>query len=142
MTRPFLSANDYPTAEKHPDQVAGSRGKPLGQLTLEAAEQGDLAMEDLHITPEALLRQAQIARSAGRAALAANFERAAEMTSLSQDEVMRIYEMLRPGRADSKQVLLDAAQDLKTRHNTPRLAEFLEQAADLYDRRGLFRSRY
>jgi len=142
MSEKPLSARDYPTAEKSPDRVAGRRGKPLDDLTLDAAVDGDLEMEDLRITPEALLRQADIAKSVGRAALAGNFERAAEMTRLPQDEIMRVYELLRPGRAKSKSELQDIADSLRSRYETPALASFVEEAAAIYETRGLFRTRY
>jgi propanediol dehydratase small subunit len=137
-----LSSHDYPVAEKWPDRVTGQRGRALGDVTLDAAARGDLEMEDLRITPEALLRQAQIARSVGRAALARNFERAAEMTRLPQDEVMRLYELLRPGRSETREDLLKAAHRLRDRFDAPLLAGFVEEAAALYTRRGLFRARY
>lgn len=137
-----LTAKDYPTAERLPDQVKGHRGKSLDDLTLDAALSGDVAMEDLRITPDALLRQAQIARDVGRAALAANFERAAEMTRLPQDEIMQVYELLRPGRARAASELLDAAARLRAAFDAPNLAAFVEEAAALYEKRGLFRTRY
>lgn len=142
MNEKPLTARDYPTAETMSDRVSGHRGKTLDALTLDAAMSGELAMEDLRITPEALLRQAQIARSVGRAALAENFERAAEMTRLSQDETMQVYELLRPGRAKSRSELMDVAQRLRSEHDAPKLADFIEEAAALYERRGLFRTRY
>ena len=137
-----LTARDYPVAETRPEQVVGSRGKPLSSLTLDAVIGGDVDIEDLRITPQALLQQAQISRSVGRAALAENFERAAEMTRLPQDEVMTIYELLRPGRAESKDSLLDAASRIRRDHDAQQLADFLEEAARFYELRGLFRKRY
>ena len=142
MARKDLTAEDYPTAEKMPARVTGKRGKPLDAITLDAAISGDLKMEDLRITAEALLSQAQIARSVGRAALGGNFERAAEMTGLPQDEIMQVYELLRPGRAKSKSELLEAAARLRTEYDAPQLGDFVEQAAELYEKRGLYRSRY
>jgi len=142
MTDEPLSAKDYPTAETRPDRVTGARGKSLDALTLEAAIAGDVSMEDLRITPQALLQQAQIARSVGRATLARNFERAAEMAGLPQDVVMRIYELLRPGRAAGKDVLDAVARDLREQHQAPGLAQFVEEAAEVYQQRGLFRTRY
>ena len=137
-----LTAKDYPTAETRPENVIGSRGKPLSALTLEAVVNGDVEMEDLRITPRALLQQAQISRSVGRAALAGNLERAAEMTRLPQDEVMSIYELLRPGRAPSKDALLDAANRVRKDYGAQQLADFIEEAARFYELRGLFRKRY
>lgn len=142
MTRKPLIAEDYPLAEKRPDLVRGARGKSLDDLTLEAVIRGDVTMEDLRITPEALLQQAEIAKSVDRVELAHNFERASEMTRLPQKVVMETYELLRPGRASNKQVLLDAAEKLRKNYNSEYLAEFLEEAADVYERRGLFKARY
>lgn len=137
-----LTSQDYPTAEKRPDQVVGNRGKPLPSLTLDAVISGDVDMEDLRITPRALLQQAQIAKSVGRAALAQNFERAAEMTRLPQDEVMAIYELLRPGRAASKASLLEAAKKIRLEFDAEKLADFVEEAASYYEKRGLFQKRF
>lgn len=142
MTDTPLSAADYPLAEKHPERVRGRRGKTADDITLAAAVSGEVEMEDLGITPEALLQQARIAASVGRAALAANFERAAEMTRLPQDEIMAVYELLRPGRAASPEALREAAGRLRETYRAPRLAGFLEEAAEMYDKRGLFRRRF
>ena len=137
-----LSAKDYPTAETRPERVLGRRGKALDSLTMDAVLEGDGDMEDLRITPQALLQQARISRSVGRAALARNLERAAEMTEIPKADVMQVYELLRPGRAHSKQELLETARHLRSRHKAALLADFIEEAADFYDRRGLFRKRY
>ena len=142
MTPKTLSANDFPTAETMPGKVTGLRGKSLDTLTLDSALSGELEMEDLRITPDALLRQAEIARSVGRSALAMNFERAAEMTRLPQEEVMKIYELLRPGRARALAELEEAAERLRHDFEAPRLASFVLQAAELYARRGMYRTRY
>jgi propanediol dehydratase small subunit len=99
-------------------------------------------MEDLRITPRALKQQAEIATSVGRSALASNLKRASEMTRLPQSEVMAIYELLRPGRAAAKDTLLDVAQRLRDEQDAPLLADFVEEAARFYEKRGLFRKRY
>lgn len=142
MSGKNLTSRDYPIAESNPENVTGNRGKPLSALTLDAVIGGDVDMEDLRITPHALVQQAQIARSVGRAALAGNLERAAEMTQLPQDDVMQIYELLRPGRAESKESLLAVAQRLRCDLDAPLLADFVEEAARFYEKRGLFRKRY
>lgn len=138
---PF-TARDYPVAETQPHRVKGKRGRTLDELTIEAAVDGSIDMTDLGITPEALMRQAQIARAVGRAALANNFERASEMNRLPQDEIMRIYELLRPGRAASIDDLLRTAHGLRNEFEAPCLASFVEEAAILYKQRGLFRRRF
>ncbi|WP_193176305.1 diol dehydratase small subunit [Oricola nitratireducens] len=142
MRNPPLTARNYPMAEKSPERITGQRGKSLDALTLEAAANGDLHMEDLRITPAALLQQAEIARSVGRASLAENFERAAEMTRLPQDEIMRIYELLRPGRARSAAELERMAERFASEYQAHRLAAFVREAAALYERRGLFQLRF
>lgn len=142
MTNANLTAADYPLAERRPELVRGTRGKALEDLTIDALTSGDAGMEDLRITPNALRQQAAIARSAGREALARNFERAAEMADIPQDDIMALYELLRPGRVAEKQVLLDAAARLRNTFNAPLAAAFFEEAADVYERRGLFKFRY
>ena len=89
-----------------------------------------------------MLQQAEIARSVGRAALASNLERASEMTKIPQSEVMEVYELLRPGRAQSQKELLDVAQRIRSRYEAVLLAEFIQEAADFYHKRGLFKKRY
>ena len=138
MTRP----DDYPLAETAPETVTGPRGKTLDALTMDAVAEGALGVEDIRITPETLARQAGVARAAGRDALAENFERAAEMTRLPEAEIMRIYELLRPGRAKTKQQLLDAAHIMRQTYKAERIARFIEEAADIYDERGLFTYRF
>ncbi len=139
---PELSLDDYPLAEKRPDLLTGAGGKGLGDITLETVQSGAATMADLRITPEALRMQAQIARLAGRAALAENFERAAEMTALPQAEIMAIYELLRPGRAKDKASLLAAGQKLRDHFGAPLLARHVEEAAEIYEKRGLFEARF
>ena len=133
---------DFPLAETQPEAVLGKRGKPLSGITLDAVLSGDVTMEDLRITPEALAAQAEIARDAGRATLALNFERAAELVEVPQDVIMQVYELLRPGRAASKQPLLDFAQRLRAEYRATQIADFVEEAAHTYEERGLFKQRF
>ena len=137
-----LSVADYPLAEKRPELIAGRRGKRLEDITLEALVAGDVELEDLRITPAALRLQAEIARAAGRPMLAANFERAAELVDVPQEVIMRVYELLRPGRARDKAPLLEAARMLRETYGAAAIACFIEEAAEVYERRGLFAVRY
>ncbi len=137
-----LTTADYPLAEKRPDLVRTRSGKALDDLTLDALEAGGVALEDLRITPHALRQQAEIARAAGRPTLARNFERAAELVDVPQHVILRIYELLRPGRAKGKADLLDAAQLLRATYKAEQMAVFIEEAAAVYERRGLFSKRF
>ena len=141
MTRK-LGIGDYPLSEKRPELVRGPRGKPLGDVTLASLVAGEIGMEDLRITGEALGHQAEIARAAGRPTLAQNFDRAGELVDVPQDFIMQVYELLRPGRARSKADLLEAAATLRQTYAAPRLARFVEEAAEVYERRELFTYRY
>jgi propanediol dehydratase small subunit len=137
-----LGIADYPLAERRPELIQGPRGKALSEITLEAVLQGEVALADMRITPQALRLQAEVARAAGRATLAENFERAAELVGVPQAAIMEVYELLRPGRASSVDELRAAARMLREQHGAARMAAFVEEAADTYEARGLFRRRF
>jgi propanediol dehydratase small subunit len=137
-----LNIADYPLSEKREDLIRTRTGKKLDALTVDALKSGAVTMEDLRITKDALLMQAEIAEAAGRPRLGANFQRAADMVDVPQDFLLKAYELLRPGRAKTKQELLDAAKTFRETHKAERVAAFLEEAAEVYERRGLFQFRY
>ena len=137
-----LTRSDYPLAETRPHEVTGKRGKRLSDITLDAVLSGDVTIDDLRITPAALKAQAEISRDARRPTLALNFERAAELVDVPQDVVMQVYELLRPGRAKSKQQLLDAATTMRDTYGAAGISRFIEEAADTYEVRGLFTYRF
>jgi len=133
---------DYPLAETQPGAVKGDRGKSLAEITLDSVLAGDVTMEDLRITPQALQAQADVARDVGRPTLALNFERGAELVEVPQDFIMQVYELLRPGRAKSKEELLEAAATMRDTYQAERIARFIEEAAETYAARGLFTFRF
>lgn len=137
-----LTIADYPLAETRPDIVRTARGRPLAALTADDVAANEVTLADLHITPEALHRQAALARAAGRPTLARNFERAAEMVGIPQAVLMEVYELLRPGRARDKTDLLDAARHLREDHGALAVAAYVEEAAATYEKRGLFKFRF
>lgn len=137
-----LTITDYPLAETRSAEMRGQRGKSLDEITLEAVMNGAIEMEDLRITPQALADQAEISQAAERSTLASNFDRAAELVNVPQEVILNAYELLRPGRAKSKQQLLDLAQLFLHTYKAPRMAEFLNEATDVYERRGVFTRRY
>lgn len=132
----------YPVAEQAPERVRSRTGTPLADITLDAVASGRLGIEDLGIAPEGLRLQAQVAESAGRPTLAANLDRAAELVAVPEAVLMQVYELLRPGRAATRSVLLDAASMLRTSYGAHACADLVEEAAAMYERRGLFRRRY
>jgi propanediol dehydratase small subunit len=137
-----LTLADYPLAEKRPELVRSRSGKAMADITLEAVLAGEVGMDDLRIDGAALRRQAEIARVAGRPTLAQNFERAADLVAVPQDVIMRIYDLLRPGRAKAKAEILAAAAELRQAYGAMAMAAFVEEAAEVYERRGLFKFRF
>jgi propanediol dehydratase small subunit len=110
-------------------------GKAVDQLTVEAVRSGEVGLADLRIHPETLERQAVVAERHGNPQLAENLRRAAELTGIPDDEVLAVYEALRPGRSTPAQ-LTELATSLAGR-GLPRCAALLAEAAEVYARRGL-----
>ena len=132
----------YPASEKQAERIATPGGHALSDLTLENVLEGELTAEDVGIRPDTLQLQAEVARAAGRSPLAENFERGAELVDVPQDEILETYEMLRPGRARNKAELLELADRYRTRYNAPHIAALIEDAAETYERRNLYRKRF
>jgi propanediol dehydratase small subunit len=137
-----LTLADYPLAERRPELVRSLSGKAMSDITLDALIAGEVGMNDLRIDSDALRRQAEIARAAGRPTLAQNFERAADLVAVPQEVIMRVYDLLRPGRAKTKAELLAAADELRQAYGASIMAAFVEEAAEVYDKRGLFTFRF
>jgi len=110
-------------------------GKAVDQLTVEAVRAGEVGLADLRVHPETLERQAVVAERHGNPQLAENLRRAAELTRLPDEEVLAIYDALRPGRSTPGQ-LTELAASLAGR-GLPRCAALLTEAAEVYARRGL-----
>lgn len=132
----------YPVSENAPDKAVSASGMPLGGLTLDAIVSEKVGAGDIRISAAVLRLQAEIARSAGRDRLALNFERAAELVDVPQDLILGTYEMMRPGRVDDPQVLLDRAAMLRRDYGAHAIAALIEEAVAVYQRRNLFRRRY
>jgi len=115
--------------------VQALSGRPVEGLTVEAVRVGEIGLEDLRIHPETLERQAVVAAEHGNPQLAENLRRAAELTHLPDEEVLAIYEALRPGRSTAAQ--LTALAGSLTGRGLPRCAALVAEAADVYARRGL-----
>lgn len=112
-------------------------GKPLDEITVDAALRSELFIEDIRISRETLLEQAEVAEKTGSRQLAENLRRAAEMTALDTDEVLDMYEALRPGRS-TKAELEDIAARLES-IGAHACAAFVLEAASVYERRQLLR---
>ncbi|MBZ0303556.1 MAG: hypothetical protein K8J31_27705, partial [Anaerolineae bacterium] len=113
-------------------------GRLVNDITLEAAAAGELSDEDLRIRAETLRAQAQVASAADYPQLAENLTRAAELAAVPNDELLQMYELLRPGRA-SYETLQALAERLETVYSAQVTGKFIREAADAYRTRGLLR---
>jgi propanediol dehydratase small subunit len=115
--------------------VRALSGRAVGELTVDAVRRGELGVPDLRIHPETLERQAAVADAHANPQLAENLRRAAELTRLPDEEVLAIYDALRPGRSTPER-LRELASGLAER-GLPRCAALVVEAAEVYARRGL-----
>ena len=90
------------------------------------------------ISAATLKYQAAKARDAGFVQLSHNFLRAAELTVLPDNEILAIYELLRPGRSTHAE-LCTTADKLELIYGASETAAFVRDAAAEYLRRNLFR---
>lgn len=134
----FDPSTDYPLSTVRPDLVTTPSGLRLGNLTMDAVREGSVADNDLRATAATLGRQAAVAREAGRPALAANLERAAELAALTDQEILDLYTALRPGRSTEGE-LQRWAERLQEEFGAPKVAAFVRQAAEAYRDRNLLR---
>ncbi|MGU3502945.1 diol dehydratase small subunit [Mycobacterium sp. C31M] len=137
MTEPTLDPTvDYPLSLNRQDLLFTPNGKPIADITMEAVMSGDVTASDLRITPQTLRLQAQIAEKSGRNQLGSNLRRAAEMTAISDERVLQIYNALRPN-ASTKAELDAIAEELETQYGADMLAGLVREAADVYERRDI-----
>lgn len=133
------AAKDYPLATKRPDLVKTATGKSLTDITLEAVVKGEIKADEVRITPQTLELQAQIAQQSFRPQVARNLRRAAELTRVSDERILQIYNALRPYRS-TKLELLAIAEELEHKYDAKVCAAFVREAADVYERRGRLKS--
>ena len=128
----------YPLAENEADRLKAASGKAFADVNFEAAVNGELEPDDLRIHGETLRAQAEIARQAGHPQLALNLTRAAELTIVPNEEVLKMYDLLRPNRA-SYQQLMGLADLLEETYQAVENARFVREAAAVYRERKLLR---
>ena len=82
----------------------GASGRDPAELTVEAVRDGLVDIADVRIHPATLEHQAQVAAAHANPQLAENFRRAAELALLPDDEVLALYEALRPFRSSADEL--------------------------------------
>lgn len=118
------------------NDIRTQSGRRLGDLTLDAVLRQELTEADFRISAERLKHQARVARAAGYAQLSESLERAAELTRLSNQEVLSIYNKLRPGRASYSE-LTALGDRLQNVLGAPHTARLVFEAAEAYRTGGI-----
>ena len=123
-----------PLEEEDPRRKV-ARADPA-ELTLERLRSGKVMPDDVTISRETLLAQAARAEAEGYPQLARNFRRAAELTAIPNDVLLQTYEKLRPYRSTYYE-LLSLSQEISARYDAPETGEYIRQAAEAYQAKGL-----
>ena len=135
----FDAVGDYPLGTRRPDLVRTPGGLALDELTLDALRAGSLDASEMRATAETLRLQGEVARAAGRSELAANLDRAAELTVVPAEVILEIYTGLRPHRSTSDQ-LEQLADRLEREFGATLTAAFVREAKGVYATRNLLGS--
>ena len=94
----------YPLGVHEADTITSRTGKKLDQITLDEVRKGNVTSDDIKISAETLRRQGEVAADADNPQMAANFERAAELTSVPDDVILMMYNKLRPNRSTKREL--------------------------------------
>ena len=113
---------------------AGS-GRPIEDLDLARVLSGEIQDSDTRIAGQTLQEQADAAAAHGNRQLAENFRRAAELTRFPDDQVLALYEALRPRRSTAEQ--LRKLEDDLTAAGATNCAALVREARSAYQTRGL-----
>jgi propanediol dehydratase small subunit len=127
---------DYPLGTQRPDLVRTPGGLGLDELTLDALRSGRLEASEMRATGETLELQAQVALAAGRAQLAANLRRAAELTGVPDEVILEVYTALRPHRSTADE-LESWADRFERDFQALTTAAFVREARVVYEQRNL-----
>jgi propanediol dehydratase small subunit len=125
----------YPLGAGARTDVRSATGKAVTEITLDAAVSGSLGSRDVAISADTLRLQAGFAERGGNPQLGENLRRAAELVAFEDDELLRFYEMLRPGRSSARE--LDSLATALAERGARRCAELVREARAAYVRRGL-----
>jgi propanediol dehydratase small subunit len=125
----------YPLSAGGREQVRSATGTMVAGITLEAVLSGRLGPRDVAVAPDTLRTQAGFAERGGNPQLAENLRRGAELVAFGDDELLRFYEMLRPGRSSAEE--LDSLADELASRGAELCAVLVREARAAYVRRGL-----
>ena len=100
----------YPLGEHERERIVSRTGKKLADITLDEVLKGHISSDDIKIAPETLKAQGQVAKEAGNGPMEKNFERAAELTRVPDDIILKMYNKLRPNRSTRQELEQMAAK--------------------------------
>ena len=86
----------------------------------------------------ALCAQAAVAQQAGFGELAQNLLRAAELMAVPNEQLLEMYDALRPGRSTAEE-LTAMADTLRQEFGATQTAAYVEEALGVYTQRGLLK---
>ena len=118
--------------------LKAASGRSAAGVTLENL--AELSPDDLRISGETLRTQATVAAQSGFAQLGENLTRAAELTAVPNEELLMMYEKMRPGRATLAE-MQTLADRLEATYGAKETATLVREAAVVYQERKLLKSR-
>ena len=125
----------YPLGEHNRADVRSQTGRTADDLTVDDIRSGAITAADAAVDPDTLRRQAEFAEEGGNPQLADNLRRGAELALFSDDDVLRFYDALRPGRSSVAELEAIAAE-LEAGGGVACTA-LVREAIEHYRRRGL-----
>ena len=128
----------YPLKEKHPEFIKSRSGKKLDDINMEGIMNGSITAEDIKISREVLILQAEVARQDGKIQLAKNFIRSAELIDIPDDRILDMYNSLRPYRSTEEELKL-LIEELKKDYNANMCAALVEETLSVYKKRDLLK---
>lgn len=128
----------YPLKEKHLNIIKSKSGKNLNEINIEAIVAGKVTADDIKISKEVLILQAEVARQAGKIQLAQNFIRSAELINVPDDKVLNMYNMLRPYRSTESE-LIKLSDELRNVYKANVCADFVNETLNVYKKRDILK---
>jgi propanediol dehydratase small subunit len=125
----------YPLGEHNRRDVRSQTGRTADELTVDEIRSGAISAADAAVDPDTLRRQADFAERGGNPQLADNLRRGAELALFSDDDVLRFYDALRPGRSSVAE--LEAIAGELDAGGAVTCSALVREAIQHYRRRGL-----
>ncbi|MEM7132369.1 MAG: diol dehydratase small subunit [Chloroflexota bacterium] len=132
------SGATYPLMDQDESPLHAANGRAMSEITMDAASAGLLDADDMRIDGKTLKQQAAVARQNGFSQLAGNLDRAAELTVVPNEQLLQMYELLRPRRATYAEMMA-LANRLDEEFEAIATAKMVREAATVYQERDLLK---